>query len=318
MLQSQKPIPEHLQDFLDWLEIERNMSSKSQENYARFIKRFFEWLKKNNLGDLRPHELAADHVWKYRVYLSRQLVRKSNLPLNKYTQKYYLIALRSLLRYFADRDIASLPTEKVKLAKNSGERPVKFLNMKQLKKLFLAPDITTPQGLRDRAILETLFSTGMRIAELVSLNREQIKFNPGEKELELVVVGKGNRPRTVYFSERSLHWLKEYLTSRQDKEKALFLRFAGRNDASSRLTPRYIEKTLKRYAIIAGVPLTTTPHTLRHSFATDLLSKGVDLRIIQEFLGHKSITATQIYAHVTSKKLREIHEKFHGDNDSKA
>ena len=313
MEQSQKPILDYFQDFLDWLEIENGLSSKSQENYARFIKRFFEWLKKNNLEKLKPHDLTSEHIWKYRVFLSRQLLPKSKLPLNKSTQSYYLIALRSLLKYFADRDIASLPTEKIKLAKDKGERLVKYLTKEQLEKLFSCPDITTPQGLRDRAIIESFFSTGMRIAELVALNREQIKFNTGAKELEIVIVGKGNRPRTVYFSHRALDWLKKYLDDgRQDKEKALFVRFAGKKDASLRLTPRYIEKLVKRYSIMAGIPSSTTPHVLRHSFATDLLNKGVDLRIIQEFLGHKSITATQIYAHVTSKKLREIHQKFHG------
>lgn len=318
MEQSQKPILDYFQDFLDWLEIEKGLSSKSQENYARFIKRFFEWLKKNNLEKLKPHDLTSEHIWKYRVFLSRQFLPKSKLPLKKSTQNYYLIALRSLLKYFADRDIASLPTEKIKLAKDKGERLVKFLTKEQLERLFSCPDITTPQGLRDRAIIESFFSTGMRIAELVALNREQIKFNTGEKELEIVIVGKGNRPRTVYFSHRALDWLKKYLDSRQDKEKALFVRFAGKKDAPLRLTPRYIEKSVKRYSIAAGIPPSTTPHVLRHSFATDLLNKGVDLRIIQEFLGHKSITATQIYAHVTSKRLREIHEKFHSGNELKS
>jgi site-specific recombinase XerD len=152
----------------------------------------------------------------------------------------------------------------------------------------------------------------MRIAELVSLNREQIKLTSQEKELEVGIVGKGNRPRTVYISARALSWLKKYLETRQDKERALFLHYRSKKNAPFRLTPRSIEEMIKKYAILSGIPLSTTPHVLRHSFATDLLSEGVDLRTIQEFLGHKSITATQIYAHVTSKKLREIHEKFHG------
>jgi len=306
-----KPIPYHLTNFLDWLEIEKGLSSKSQENYVRFLKKFLDWLKINNLEDLKPYQLTPEHIWKYRVFLSRQYLPKTRKPLKKSTQNYYLIALRSFLNYFADRDILSLPAEKIKLARDKGERQVRFLNLEQLEKLFSAPNISKVQGLRDRAILETLFSTGMRIAELVALNREQIKIKSGMKELELSIIGKGERLRTVYFSERALIWLKKYLETRQDKEKALFINYRSKKGASRRLTPRSIEKNIKKYAILAGLPLTTTPHVMRHSFSTDLLSQGVDIRTLQEFLGHKSIAATQIYAHVTSKRLREIHRKFH-------
>ncbi|MBL7155421.1 MAG: tyrosine-type recombinase/integrase [Candidatus Portnoybacteria bacterium] len=307
MKKSSKPLPQHLNDFLDWLDIEKGLSNKSQENYSRFLKKFIDWLKENNLEDLKPHQLSPAHIWNYRVYLSRQ----SKKPLKKSTQNYYLIALRSLLNYFTNRDILSLPAEKIKLAKDKGERQVRFLNLEQLEKLFSAPDISKVQELRDRAILESLFSTGMRIAELVSLNRDQIKIKSGIEELELSIVGKGGRIRTVYFSERALSWLRKYLKTRRDNENALFINYRSKKGASKRLTPRYIEKSLKKYVVISGLPLTTTPHVMRHSFSTDLLSQGVDLRILQEFLGHKSILATQIYAHVTSKKLREIHQKFH-------
>jgi site-specific recombinase XerD len=221
------------------------------------------------------------------------------------------------LNYFAERDILSLPAEKIKLAKEKEDREVRFLNLEQLEKLFSAPNVSAIKGLRDRAILETFFSTGMRIAELVSLNREQIKIKPGMDELELSITGKGSRIRTVYFSKRALHWLQKHLETRQDKEKALFVDCRIKKGAPLRLTPRSIEKMIKRYAVIAGIPLTTTPHVLRHTFATDLLSQGVDLRIIQEFLGHKNIAATQIYAHVTNKRLREIHQKFHSGNKLK-
>ncbi|MCX6759266.1 MAG: tyrosine-type recombinase/integrase [Candidatus Nealsonbacteria bacterium] len=311
MEKSPKPIPHHLSDFLDWLEIEKGLSSKSQENYARFLKRFFDWLEISSLENLKPHELTPEHIWKYRLFLSRQYLPKTKQPLKKSTQNYYLIALRSLLNYFADRDILSLPAEKIKLAKDKGERQVRFLNLEQLEKLFLTPDVSKIQGLRDRAILETLFSTGTRIAELTALNREQIKIKLGMEELELSIVGKGGRIRTVYFSQRALFWLKKYLETRKDKEKALFINYRSKIRAPRRLTPRSIEKIIKKCAILAGLPLTTTPHVMRHSFATDLLNQGVDLRTIQEFLGHKSIAATQIYAHVTSKQLRDIHRKFH-------
>jgi site-specific recombinase XerD len=313
MKKSQKPIIQHLTDFLDWLDVEKGLANKSQENYSRFLKKFIGWLEEKDLKDLRPHDLSPAHIWEYRVYLSRQ----SKKPLKKSTQNYYLIALRSLLNYFADRDILSLPSEKIKLAKDKSERQVRFLNLEQLEKLFSAPDVSKVHKLRDRAILEILFSTGMRIAELVSLNRDQVKIKPGREELEISISGKGGRIRTVYFSQRALRWLEKYLKTRTDNERALFINYRSRKDASRRLTPRSIEKSLKEYVILSGLPSTTTPHVMRHSFSTDLLNQGVDIRILQEFLGHKSILATQIYAHVTNKKLREIHKKFHGGKNLK-
>lgn len=312
MEKSNKPIPSHLSDFLDWLDIEKGLSNKSQENYSRFIKRFFSWLKLKKIENIRPHELTNEHIWEYRVFLSRQYISSKNKKqLKKTTQNYYLIALRSLLDYFANKNILSLPSEKIKLAKDTKEKEVRFLTLEQIEKLLSAPDTSKIQGLRDRAIMETLFSTGMRISELVSLNREQIKIKSDTNELEISIIGKGGRLRTVYFSKRSIYWLKRYLDKRNDKEKALFINYRSKNKADKRLTPRSIEKNIKKYAVLAGIPLTTTPHVLRHSFATDLLSQGVDLRTIQEFLGHKNIAATQIYTHVTSKRLKEIHKKFH-------
>lgn len=308
MQKSSKPLPQHLNDFLDWLDIEKGLSNKSQENYSRFLKKFIDWLEKNDLADLKPHQLSPAHIWNYRVYLSRQ----SKKPLKKSTQNYYLIALRSLLNYFANRDILSLPAEKIKLAKDKDDKKVNFLNLEQVERLLNTPNVSKVSGLRDRAILESLFSTGLRIAELVSLDREQINLNPTTKELELGVVGKGNRPRTVYFSERAVHWLRKYLETRRDKDKALFIYYQGRKKTERRLTDRSIERTIKRYALLAGLPGNITPHTLRHSFATDLLSQGVDLRIIQEFLGHRNIATTQVYTHVTNQRLRDIHRQFHG------
>ena len=315
MKKTQKAIPSYLSDFLDWLEIEKGLSSKSQENYSRFIKKFFDWLKINNLENLKPHQLTPEHVWQYRVFLSRQYISKKKKPLKKATQNYYLIALRSLLNFFADRNILSLPAEKIKLAKNKEEKEVRFLSLEQVKKLFSIPDTSTVQGLRDRTILEILFSTGMRISELVALNREQIKIKPDAEELEISIIGKGGRARTIYFSKRALYWLKRYLETRKDKEKALFINYRRKSGADKRLSCRFIEKSIKKYALLAGLPLNTTPHVLRHSFATDLLAKGVDLRTIQEFLGHKNIAATQIYTHVTNKQLKDIHKKFHSLNE---
>lgn len=312
-MKNNKPIIEHINDFFEYLDIEKGLSNKSQITYQRFLNKFIQWLKLNHLENLTPHQLTEEHIRKYRVYLAQNVNKNTKEPIKRTTQNYYLIALRNLLNYFADRNINSLPAEKVKLAKSkiANERVIKFLTLEQIKKLLEAPDVSTQVGLRDRAILETLFSTGLRVAELVSLNREQIKINPNLNDLEIVIIGKGNRPRPVYFSKRALKWLKKYLETRNDKEKALFINYKGPKLSSKRLSARSIENIVKKYSLLAGIPIFTTPHTLRHSFATDLLMQGVDLRTVQEFLGHKNISTTQIYAHITSRKLRETHRKFH-------
>lgn len=307
-----KPIIDYLPDFLDWLEIEKGLSSKTQENYDRFLKCFFEWLKANKLEKLTPPQLSKEHIWKYRVFLSRYYISPTTKkPIKRSTQNYYLIALRAFLTFFAEKDIPSLPPEKVKLPKEKTEKTIHFLTLDQVKKLLETPDTRNIIGLRDRTIMEVLFSTGLRVSELVALNRDQIKIKPDTKEIELPIIGKGNRPRTVYISERAVYWLKEYLSKRTDSNKALFINYKGKNPGN-RLTARSIERIVKKYAILAGLPLNTTCHTLRHSFATDLLMKGVDLRTVQEFLGHKNIVTTQIYTHITRPHLREIHRKFHG------
>jgi site-specific recombinase XerD len=309
MRKSKKSILEHIPDFFEYLDIEKGLSFKSQETYSRFLQRFAYWLKKNNLSNLLPHQLTEKHIWQYRLFLSHYLKKDGKL-LKRSTQNHYLVVLRSFLKYLADRDIASLPVEKVKLSREKTERAIKFLNLDQIKKILQAPDTLTKIGLRDKAILETLFSTGLRVGELVSLNREQIKITPQTQDLEIVIIGKGGKPRPIYFSKRAIKWLKKYLQIRKDKEKALFINYKGPKN-NSRLSSRSIENIVKKYAILAGIPSFTTPHVIRHSFATDLLMQGVDLREIQEFLGHKNIATTQIYAHVTSKKLRDLHRKFH-------
>ncbi|MDP3725007.1 MAG: tyrosine-type recombinase/integrase [Nanoarchaeota archaeon] len=313
MQTSPKPLPSHIPDFLDWLDVEKGLSTKTQENYSRFIKRFIRWLEFQKLASLKPHELTSDHVWKYRIFLARQTrsERSAAAPLKKSTQNYYLIALRSLLGYFTERDITSLPADKIKLARNKEDKEVRFLNLVELERLFSMPDVSSPAGLRDRTILETFFSTGMRISELVALNRIQVEPSLGADELELGIIGKGGRARTVYFSKRVLSWLKKYLETRGDFDDPLFVNYQSRKGSSRRLTPRSIERVIKDYALRAGLPKNTTPHVLRHSFATDLLSQGVDIRLLQEFLGHKDISATQIYTHVTKKQLRDIHKKYH-------
>jgi site-specific recombinase XerD len=317
MKKSDKTIIKHIPDFLDYCEVEKGLSDKTQQNYSRYLQKFVLWLKNTKKETLFPHELTADDIWAYRLFLSRFSDKKGH-PLKKVTQNYYLIALRALLSYFTAKDIESLPADKIALPKDAkAEKTVKFLNLDQIERLLLAPDAKTPMGLRDRAILETLFSTGLRIAELVALNREQFTSTKDKKDLELGIIGKGGHPRTVYFSERSLSWLKKYLDSRKDKEKALFVHYRAREDAEGRLTARSIERIVKKYAVLAGVPIFTTPHTLRHSMATDLLTQGVDLRTIQEFLGHRNIVTTQIYTHVTNKRLRDVHRQFHSGKNLK-
>lgn len=316
MQKDSKQILDHLNNFLDYLAVEKGLSNKTQANYSAFLKKFLYWLKGNHLENLKPHQLTEDYLWQYRVWLSRQTGKK-NTALKKRTQNYYLIALRALLNYFADRGIISLPAEKIKLAREESEKKIKFLSLDQIEKLLETPDQKNTPGLRDRAILETLFSTGLRVAELVNLDREQIKIKNETKDLEVSVTGKGNRTRTVYFSERAIDALKKYLVKRNDSEKALFIHYRGPKQSLKRLSTRSVENLVKKYALMAGISVLTTPHVLRHSFATDLLMQGVDLRTVQEFLGHKNITTTQVYTHVTNRRLRDIHRKFHGGRKKK-
>jgi site-specific recombinase XerD len=318
MKKSNIPIIKHISNFLDYCEVEKGLAERTQENYQHYLQKFVSWLKKTQKETLLPHQLTPEDIWAYRLYLSRHTDEKGR-PLKKVTQNYYLIALRALLSYFTAKDIVSLPADKITLPKDvRAEKTLKFLNLDQIERLLLAPNTKTLAGLRDRAILETLFSTGLRIAELVALNKEQFANIKNKKDLELGIIGKGNRPRTVYFSERALSWLKQYLETRKDNEKALFIHYKARKDAEGRLTARSVERIVKKYAILAGVPIFTTPHTIRHSYATDLLTQGVDLRTIQEFLGHKSIMTTQIYTHVTNKRLRDIHRQFHSGKNLKS
>ena len=310
-----KPIRKYINDYLDYLEIEKGLSNKTQENYQRFLEKFFNWLDQNKLDKITPKTITEKHVWQYRVFLSRHVDPKKKQPLKKSTQNYYLIALRSLLEFFSEKDIKSINPGKIKLARNKKDKEIKFLKLEQLKKLLNAPNIENLAGLRDKVILETLFSTGLRVAELASLNIDQFKMNEKTKSLEIAVVGKGEKIRTVFFSQRVIKYLRQYLKKRIDMDKALFINFSKgqrKDDVSRRLTTRGIELIVKKYAVIAGLPLLAAPHTLRHSFATDLLNQGVDLRMVQEFLGHQNIATTQIYTHVTNKRLRDIHEKFHG------
>jgi len=318
MEKSNKPLINHISDFLDYCEIEKGLRDNTQKNYQRYLNKFLGWLKHKNLEGLLPHQLTPEHLWDYRLYLSRYQDPKSGKSLTKATQNYYLIALRAFLGYFVAKDILSLPPDKIGLPKaDKGSKTVKFLNLEQIEKLLTSVDPIDKITARDRAILESFFSTGLRIAELAALNAEQFASLDNKKDLELGIIGKGGRPRTVYFSERALFFIKKYLDFKKDKKKPLFINFRKRNDSDARLTPRSIERIVKKYALLSGIPVFTTPHTLRHSYATDLLNQGVDLRIIQEFLGHSNIATTQIYTHVTNKKLRDVHRQFHSGKNLK-
>jgi site-specific recombinase XerD len=314
MLDSNKPIIKYLIDFLDYCEIEKGLSSKTQENYTRFLRKFFNWLKETGHESLKPTSLTPEIVWDYKVYLSRHIDPIKRTTLKKTTQNYYLIALRSLLSFFVEKDIASLPPSKIKLAKDKADKEIKFLKLEQLARLLEAPNAGTIIGLRDRALLETLFSTGLRVAELAALNCDQLRIKDDTQDIETAVIGKGSKIRTVYFSARAVKALRQYLKERKDMDEALFINFrrgAAKGNQTRRLTVKSIEDIVKKYVKIAGLPVMATPHTLRHSFATDLLNQGVDLRTVQEFLGHSNIATTQIYTHVTNKQLRDIHRKVH-------
>lgn len=310
-----KSILQYCNDFLEYCEIEKGLSPTTSKNYRRFLEKFFLWLKKNNLEVLEPQDLTEDYIWKYRVWLSRlpNVTQKTASGLNSSTQIRYLIALRALLSFFHEKNIPSLPTEKIKLPKETHERKVKFLALEDIEKLLKSPGVKTLFGVRDRAILETLFSTGLRVAELVSLDTKHLAGAARKDDFEISISGKGGHLRTVYFSGRALSWIKKYLALRgEDDELALFVRMKGPKVGDRRLTTRGVELIVQKYARESGIPLLATPHTLRHSFATDLLNQGVDLRTVQEFLGHRNIATTQVYTHVTNKRLREIHQKFHG------
>lgn len=296
-----------IKDYLEYLEIEKNRSQKTIENYWHYLERFFNWAEIN-----QPQEISAEMIRQYRLYLNR-LKDKDEKNLKKITQNYHLIALRGFLKYLSKRGIESLSAEQIELAKQE-ERQVDFLEGDDLERLLKAPEGSNLDGLRDKAILETLFSTGLRVSELCFLNRDEIDLDKGE----FSVKGKGGKIRVVFLSEMAKKALKDYLEKRIDVDPALFIRIPrGRKPlfhkfSNLRLTPRSIQRIIKKYAVKAGiVGKRVTPHVLRHSFSTDLLRGGADLRSVQALLGHASITTTQIYTHVTDKHLREIHQAFH-------
>ncbi len=317
---SKIPLPDHILPFLEYCEVEKGLSNNTQRNYEQYLKLFSGWLNKTEQPKLLPHELTAKHIWDYRLYLAQKYKTLRGEYLGKKSQNYYLIALRAFLNYLADRDIDTIPSSKVKLAKQKEEHTLAFLEVRDVEKMLKITNILTPSGLRDRAIMELFFSSGMRIAELVSLDVNQVSFlddNSRTRTYELSIVGKGKHIRTIFISPRAAEWLRTYLKARRDVYDPLFINFRSKNEDATRLTARSIQKMISRCAILAGLSKKVTPHTLRHTYATDLLSHGADLRSVQELLGHKNVATTQIYTHVTNKRLRDIHEKFHGGSDLK-
>ncbi len=302
-----------IKQYLEYLEIEKNRSRKTVENYQRYLKRFLDFLAKNSnqpAGSLEAKDITQDVVRQYRLFLNR-LANSNSLDgeLKKITQNYYVIALRGLLKYLAKIGVKSLTAEQVELAKSSPHE-IDIISYNDLERLLAAPETNSLSGLRDQAILETLFSTGLRVSELCHLNRDDINLDRGE----FSVKGKGDKIRLVFLSGRAKEVLKNYLAKRQDVEEALFVSFPKSPKTKSfiRLTPRSIQRLLRFYAAKAGISRKVTPHTLRHLFATDLLQNGADLRSVQLLLGHSNLNTTQIYTHLTNKELKEIHQAFHG------
>jgi site-specific recombinase XerD len=299
--------------FLEYLEIQKGCSPLSIRQYRHYLKRFHNWLTENS-PTTRPDEINLNLIRRYRLYLAH-LRNRDGLLLQRITQSYHIVALRAFLRYLlVQRDIPTLSPDKVELPKQ-GSRSVAFLNAEQIERLLSSPKIASNAGLRDKTILETLFSTGLRVSELVNLNRDQIDL----ERKEFGVKGKGNKLRVVFLSDTAAQWIERYLRTRKDNFKPLFIRYSGKRDAQKngeemRLTARSVERIVAKYAKRAGLPINVTPHTLRHSFATDLLISGADIRSVQEMLGHESIRTTQVYTHVTNRHLKEVHKAFHSKN----
>ena len=303
-------LPKLIEDFLEYLEIEKNCSKLTIRDYRHYLRIFNEWYAATGKS-IKDLDLAT--VRKYRVFLSNRIDPQGR-SLKRVTQNYYIIALRSFLRFLIKNDYKTLEPSKIDLPKTES-RSLKFLEREQVDRMVTSCDTSKEQGIRDRAIIELLFSTGLRVSELVKLNREQINLD----RREFGVIGKGGRSRLVFISDRAAQWLKKYQDSREDLHKPLFIRYSGALDSSDkgermRLTSRSVERLVKKYVRAARLPVDATVHTLRHSFATDLLTNGADLRSVQEMLGHKNISTTQIYTHITNRQLKEVHKTFQSGN----
>lgn len=292
-------------DYLEYLEIEQGRSQKTIQNYDHYLTRLLDFA-----GDITVTDVTPELVRKWRLWLNRLGTNTSD-ELQKNTQNYHLIALRNFLKFCAKRDIPAMSADKIELAK-AARKQVTFLNTEELGRLFEQPKISSLQGMRDRAILELLFSSGLRVSELVALNKEDVNL----KRREFMVRGKGDKDRPVFVSQEAADWITKYFEMREDNARPMFIRYSGSKKINLsgnyfRLTARSIQRLVARYALLAGITKHVSPHTLRHSFATDLLMNGADLRSVQAMLGHSNISTTQIYTHVTDPHLKSVHEKFH-------
>jgi site-specific recombinase XerD len=293
-------------EFLEYLELEQNRSAKTIQNYSHYLTRLADFAG----DDIKVSDIDIEMIRKWRLWLNRLGTNTSD-ELGKTTQNYHLIALRSFLKYCAKRDYEAMSADKIELART--RRPqVTFLTPEELGRLAEQPKLNTQNGLRDRAIIELLFSSGLRVSELVGLDRDHINLN----RREFMVRGKGQKDRPIFISAEAAGWIKQYLDKRQDNTKPLFIRYSGSKKVDlsgnfTRLTARSVQRMIARYARLAGITKHVSPHTLRHSFATDLLMNGADLRSVQAMLGHSNIATTQIYTHVTDPHLKKVHEQFH-------
>lgn len=294
-----------VEQFLEYLELEQNRSQKTIQNYAHYLSRLSDFA-----GDIKLEQVDSEMIRKWRLWLNRLGTNTSD-ELSKTTQNYHLIALRSFLRFCVKKEWPALAPDKIELART--KRPqVTFLTPEELERLAAQAKIDTALGLRDRAIIELLFSSGLRVSELVALDREHINL----KRREFMVRGKGQKDRPIFISQDAADWIQKYLDKRQDNVRPLFIRYSGSKQVDlsgnfHRLTARSIQRMVARYARLAGITKHVSPHTLRHSFATDLLMNGADLRSVQAMLGHSNIATTQIYTHITDPHLKEVHQKFH-------
>ncbi|MDD3678849.1 MAG: tyrosine-type recombinase/integrase [Patescibacteria group bacterium] len=301
-----------IRDFLEHCEIEKGHSELTIRSYEHYLYRFLDFVETGRKSSATPKSITADKIRSYRLYLNR-LEGLEGESLKKNTQNYHLIAIRAFLKYLAKRDIDSLAPEKIELA-DAKRKQVSFLENEEIIDLLMAPrNFTKNENIskRDEAILNLLFSTGLRVSELCSLNINQINLSKSE----IFVRGKGGKDRVVFISSEAGTAISEYLKTRKDDFEPLFIHYGGIQDKDGeymRLTPRSIQRMVSSYAKKSGITKKVTPHTLRHSFATDLLFNGADLRSVQEMLGHSSITTTQMYTHVTNKQLKEVHRAFHG------
>jgi site-specific recombinase XerD len=304
-----------LNDFLEHLEIESGRSKKTVENYKLYLERFLEICSEIlNKDDLKPSDITREVLRKYRLKLNRYGSENGGDDLKVITQAYHLIALRGFMKYLARREIKSLDPSLIELP-HVVRKQVTFLHFDEVEDMLEQIDLSTESGLRDRAIIELLYSGGLRVSELTSLNRDSINL----ERREFMVRGKGSKDRPIFISQSCADRVRDYLDARTDSLPALFLN-NSRNlqavDTSGdyrRMTPRSVERVAQKYARLAGITKHVSPHTLRHSFATDLLMNGADIRAVQSMLGHADISTTQIYTHVTDAHLRDIHEKFHSE-----